>query len=50
MRYHFIRYFVTLSNTEAKYVAATEAKYVAATEAAKEMIWLHSFFDKVGKK
>jgi len=42
MRYHFIHYFVTLSNTE--------AKYVAATEAAKEMIWLHSFFDKVGKK
>ena len=26
------------------------AEYVAATEAAKEMIWLHSFLDGLGKK
>ena len=28
----------------------TEAKYVAATEVGKEMIWLHSFLDELGKK
>jgi len=27
-----------------------EAEYVAATEAKKEMIWLHSFLDELGKK
>ena len=30
--------------------STTEAKYVAATEAGKEMIWLHSFLDELGKK
>ena len=33
---------VTLSTTEAEYVAATEAK--------KEMIWLHDFLDELGKQ
>ena len=42
MRYHFIRYLVALSNTK--------VEYVAATEPAKEMIWLHNFLDKLGKK
>ena len=28
----------------------TEAEYVAATEAGKEMIWLYSFLDELGKK
>ena len=31
-------------------MSTTEAKYVAATEAGKEMIWLHSFLDELGKK
>ena len=28
----------------------TKGKYIAATEAAKEIIWLHSFLDELGKK
>ncbi|RVW23003.1 Retrovirus-related Pol polyprotein from transposon TNT 1-94 [Vitis vinifera] len=31
-------------------LSTTEAKYVAATEAGKEMIWLHGFLDELGKK
>ena len=31
-------------------LSTIEAKYVAATEAGKEMIWLHSFLDELGKK
>ena len=31
-------------------LSTTEAEYVAATEAGKEMIWLHSFLDELGKK
>ena len=31
-------------------MSTTEAEYVAATEAAKEMIWLRGFLDKLGKK
>ena len=27
-----------------------EAEYVTTTEAGKEMIWLHGFLDKLGKK
>ena len=27
-----------------------EAEYVVATETGKEMIWLHGFLDKLGKK
>ena len=27
-----------------------EDEYVAATEVGKEMIWLHSFLDELGKK
>ena len=34
--------FVTLSTTE--------AEYVATTKAGKEMIWLHGFLDELGKK
>ena len=37
-----IQTIVTLSTTEAKYVAATEAR--------KEMIWLHGFLNELGKK
>ena len=29
---------------------STKAEYVAMTKAAKEMIWLHSFLDELGKK
>ena len=28
----------------------TKGKYIAVTEAAKEIIWLHSFLDELGKK
>ena len=31
-------------------LSATEAEYVAATKARKEMIWLHGFLDELGKK
>ena len=31
-------------------LSTTEAKYVATTEAGKEMIWLHAFLDELGKK
>ena len=31
-------------------LSSTEAEYVAATEAGKEMIWLHGFLDELGKK
>ncbi|RVW18006.1 Retrovirus-related Pol polyprotein from transposon TNT 1-94 [Vitis vinifera] len=31
-------------------LSTTEAEYVAATEAGKEMIWLHGFLDELGKK
>ena len=31
-------------------LSTTEAEYVAATEARKEMIWLHGFLDELGKK
>ncbi|KAL6333534.1 hypothetical protein AAG906_028719 [Vitis piasezkii] len=31
-------------------LSTTEAKYVAATEVGKEMIWLHGFLDELGKK
>ena len=31
-------------------MSTTKAEYVVATEAAKEMIWLHSFLDELGKK
>ena len=31
-------------------LSTIEAKYVAATEVRKEMIWLHSFLDELGKK
>ena len=37
-----LRKIVTLSTTE--------AEYVAVTEAGKEMIWLHGFLDELGKK
>nr|POF08790.1 retrovirus-related pol polyprotein from transposon tnt 1-94 [Quercus suber] len=30
--------------------STTEAEYVAATETGKEMIWLHSILDELGKK
>ena len=31
-------------------LSTTEAKYVAATEAGNEMIWLHGFLDELGQK
>ena len=31
-------------------LSTTEAEYVAATEAGKEMIWVHGFLDELGKK
>ena len=31
-------------------LSTTEAEYVAATEIGKEMIWLHGFLDELGKK
>ena len=31
-------------------LSTTEAEYVAATEDGKEMIWLHGFLDELGKK
>ena len=31
-------------------LSTTEAEYVAAIEASKEMIWLQSFMDELGKK
>ncbi|RVW73392.1 Retrovirus-related Pol polyprotein from transposon TNT 1-94 [Vitis vinifera] len=31
-------------------LSTTEAEYVAAIEAGKEMIWLHGFLDELGKK
>ena len=31
-------------------LSTTEAEYIAATEARKEMIWLHGFLDEFGKK
>ena len=31
-------------------LSATEAEYVAATKARKETIWLHGFLDELGKK
>ena len=31
-------------------LSTTEAKYVAATEVEKEMIWLHGFLDELDKK
>ena len=31
-------------------LSTTEAEYVATTEVRKEMIWLHSFLDELGKK
>ncbi|RVW18114.1 Retrovirus-related Pol polyprotein from transposon TNT 1-94 [Vitis vinifera] len=31
-------------------LSTTEAEYVAATEVRKEMIWLHGFLDELGKK
>ena len=31
-------------------LSTTEAEYVAATEAGNEMIWLHGFLDELGKK
>ncbi|RVW31691.1 Retrovirus-related Pol polyprotein from transposon TNT 1-94 [Vitis vinifera] len=31
-------------------LSTTEAEYVAATEAGKEMIWLHGFLGELGKK
>ena len=31
-------------------LSTTEAEYVAATEAGKEMIWLYGFLDELGKK
>ena len=31
-------------------LSTTEAEYVAATEAGKEMIWLNGFLDELGKK
>ena len=31
-------------------LSTTEAEYVAATKARNEMIWLHGFLDELGKK
>ena len=31
-------------------LSTTEAEYVAATETGKEMIWLYGFLDELGKK
>ena len=31
-------------------LSTTEAEYVATTEAGNEMIWLHGFLDELGKK
>ena len=31
-------------------LSTTEAEYVAATETGNEMIWLHGFLDELGKK
>ena len=31
-------------------LSTTEAEYVAATEAVKEMIWLHDYLNELGKK
>ena len=31
-------------------LSTTEAKYVVATEASKEMIWLQSFMEELGKR
>ena len=31
-------------------LSTIEVEYVAATETEKEMIWLHSFSDELGKK
>jgi hypothetical protein len=31
-------------------LSTTEAEYVAATEASKEMIWLQRFMEELGKK
>jgi hypothetical protein len=30
-------------------LSTTEAEYVAATEASKKMIWLHSLMEELGK-
>ena len=42
MLFRSLQKIVTLSTTEAEYVAATEVR--------KEMIWLHGFLDELGKK
>ena len=39
---YFLQKIVTLSTTE--------AEYVAVIETGKEMIWLHGFLDELGKK
>ena len=31
-------------------LSTTEAEYVATTETGKEMIWLYGFLDELGKK
>jgi len=31
-------------------ISTIEAEYVALTEAGKEMVWLQSFLDELGKK
>ena len=31
-------------------LSTTEAEYVAITEASKEMVWLQSFLEELGKK
>ena len=31
-------------------LSTTEAEYVAASKAGNEMIWLHGFLDELGKK
>ena len=31
-------------------LSTTEVEYIATTESGKEMIWLHSFLDELGKK
>ena len=53
------RFVFTLGGTAISWVSnlqkivtlsTIEVEYVAATEAGKEMIWLHSFLDELGKK
>ncbi|KAE8666201.1 Retrovirus-related Pol polyprotein from transposon TNT 1-94 [Hibiscus syriacus] len=59
IRRYTTRYVYTLGGTAVSWVSqlqkifalsTTEAEYVAVTEASKEMVWLQSFLEELGKK